>query len=389
MELKPEEIISNYKIIKQYGNGGMSKVYLAHSILNPYNSHTKNNDLVIVKVISRAENINQKDSDSQWDKAKDEYKLTWTLRDKLNDNIARPIEWQETDDKKTYIIISEFIDGPSLTRLLLEKKALPISRAMNYFNQILNGIKFLHQLDDKKVVIHRDLKSDNIILTSDLRRVKIIDYGIASSFYDGNFISNEGTIYCTANYTTPDVLKLNQKTLELASKGDLKAGKKLKEVITTQFDFHSLGVILYEMITGSLPFTEVESESDKLKIEKWLKYDIPSIRNQMPNVPNSIENIIFKCVASKEQDKKFRYNNIDEIINDVQNWNDENRVEEMLLKPLEKRIFQKVKLFDVASNKSKEKWYRKSWFYILISFLSLSAISLGIIIIVLRILGIT
>ena len=166
------------------------------------------------------------------------------------------------------MIVTEFVNGPTLSKLLNEKKTLPVNKAMDFFMQMLNGIRALHKLNDKKVIIHRDLKTDNIIVSHDYRLIKIIDYGIASSFYDGKFSTTEETIYCTANYTTPDVLKLKPDMMMAASCGDVKANEKVKSVITTQFDFHALGVILYEMITGQLPFTDTEKDNDASKIKK-------------------------------------------------------------------------------------------------------------------------
>lgn len=382
-----EIVLKNYKIFrKNYAIGGMSEVHLAKIVNNEYDDNSYDN-VVVIKVIRKIINPkNQKDADAQWLKALDEYKLTWALKDHPNDNIARPIEWTQTDD--SIIIITEFVSGPTLSKLLTEKKSLPINKAMDYFLQILNGIRALHKLNDKKTVIHRDLKTDNIIVSNDYRQVKIIDYGIATSFYDGRFSTNEGTIYCTANYTTPDVLKLKPQILDAAIKGDKKAIEETKKIITTQFDFHALGVILYEMITGELPFVETERDNDRTKIQKWLNYDIPSVSNQIPNVPNSIENIIFRCVASMDSDKKYRYKDIDEIIDDAKTWNDESRKKEPLIKPLEKRVFQKKQIFQIDKLKTKEAWYLKWWFFITILVVSLLIIVTSITIITLSFLDI-
>lgn len=383
-------ILNRYEIVKKdFAIGGMSEVHVAKILSNDNFDNNEKDNLVIIKVIKRKIASNprdQKDSDAQWEKAIDEYKLTWALKDKPNDNVARPIEWKFEKDQ--IIIVTEFVSGPTLSKLLREKKSLPIKKAMNFFIQMLNGISALHKLNDKKVIIHRDLKSDNIIVSDDLRQIKIIDYGIATSFYNGKFSTNEGTIYCTANYTTPDVLKLKLEILNEASMGDSKAIEKVKQIITTQFDFHALGVILYEMITGDLPFTTTEKDNDRTKIQKWLTYDIPSISNQIPNVPNSIENIIFRCVASMDDDKKFRYKDIDELINDAKTWDDPKREKEPLLKPLEKRKFQKKQIYQISKLKEKEQWYIKWWFFVSVFTISIALIISIIVVIVLSMVNI-
>ncbi|MGL4950876.1 MAG: serine/threonine-protein kinase [Mycoplasma sp.] len=363
MKYKIGDVVSGYKVVRELSGGGMSDVYLAQNI------GSVNNPYAIIKVISKEsiikDNSSQKAADDQWRKALDEFTLTWAIFEKPNENIAKPIKWSMNNDKTMVSIVTEYINGPSLSKLISNQKALPIDRAMFYFKQICNGVKHLHHLNEKKVIIHRDLKSENIMLSKDLRQLKIIDYGIATIFYDNAFESGEGTVYCTANYTTPDILQISSNILNEASKGDQKAIKRLKEIITPQFDFHALGVILYEMIIGAFPFTETKEENDREKIKKWLKYDIPVISNIASNVPSSIDNIIFRLTASGEENKKHRYKSIDEIIEDVKTWDDEIRKNEILIKPIEKRNFQQARAFDVSNNKNSDKFYDKWWFFVI------------------------
>ncbi|MGL4948466.1 MAG: serine/threonine-protein kinase [Mycoplasma sp.] len=349
-----------YKIIKKLNGGGMSDVYIG------YDGNSTSNPYVVIKVISKKqimqENRSEKATNDQWKKALDEFSLTWAIFEKPNDNIAKPIKWHMSDDGEQVSIVSEFIDGPSLSRQIAKQKALPIDRAMFYFSQIANGVKHLHQLNEKKTIIHRDLKAENIMLSKDLRKVKIIDYGIATIFYDNIFESSEGTVYCTANYTTPDILQLSSNILLEASLGDRKANARLREIITPQFDFHALGVILYEMIVGSFPFIDVEGEKDKQKIDKWLKFDIPIISNMINGIPTSIDNIIFRLTASRDEDRKYRYKNINELIKDIETWNSEERISEPLIKPADKRKFQLPTTFSVKED-YKEKFYETWWFF--------------------------
>lgn len=381
------DYVNGYRIKKPINGGGMSLVYLAESTSN--NEVNKN---VIIKLISKSKiehdnGHNAKGIDGQWKKAIDELKLTYQIFTKTHENIAKPILWTTTEDLENIIIITEFVDGPTLSEYIRKQRALKIDRAMFYFKNICQGVKHLHQINEKRTIIHRDLKSDNIMLSKDLRQIKIIDYGIATSIYDNVFESSEGTIYCTANYTTPDILQLKTSIITKAMEGDPKAMKEMASILSVQFDFHALGVILYEMLTGSYVFREIENENDRTKIAKWKIYDLPILSNRIANIPNSIDNILFKLTASKPEDIKYRYKNIDEIIADINTWDDPARKNEPLLKPVEKRKFEQPDIFDIEKLKGTESWYSKWWVFILVNCSSIIVLLLTIIIIVLIVIG--
>ncbi len=380
---KQGQTILGYEIIRKYGDGGMSDVYLAQNKdLDNWNP----NKYVIIKVIKNRISKDGSNSDiDQWKKAIDEFKITCTLFENTHENIVKPIKWDYSNSN--VIIIYEFIDGPSLNQFIDIYRAIPVDRAMFYFKKICEGIRHFHNLNDKTTVIHRDLKPENIILTNDLADIKIIDYGIATTFYDKNINSSEGTIYCTVDYITPDIFNLSSKNIKNNPNIDINEWKN--KVITTQFDFHALGVILYYMITGEMPFEyDKEKISDAEIIRNWLKYDLKIISNSIPNIPNSIENIIFRCTASKPEDLHFRYKKIEELIDDINTWDDPKRKNEKLLKPIEKRVFQQAMTFDVAKEKEKEKFYEKWWFYIIVSVVVAVAVVLIVVMLVLYFTGV-
>ena len=381
------DYVNGYRIKKPINGGGMSLVYLAEST-----SSNELNKNVIIKLISKSKiehdnGHNAKGIDGQWKKAIDELKLTYQIFTKTHENIAKPILWTTTEDLENIIIITEFVDGPTLSEYIRKQRALKIDRAMFYFKNICQGVKHLHQINEKRTIIHRDLKSDNIMLSKDLRQIKIIDYGIATSIYDNVFESSEGTIYCTANYTTPDILQLKTSIITKAMEGDPKAMKEMASILSVQFDFHALGVILYEMLTGSYVFREIENENDRTKIAKWKTYDLPILSNRIANIPNSIDNILFRLTASKPEDIKYRYKNIDEIIADINTWDNPERKNEPLLKPVEKRKFEQPDVFDIEKLKGTESWYSKWWVFILVNCSSIVVLLLTIIIIVLIVIG--
>ncbi len=357
-KLKSGDVIVDYRIIKEYAEGGMSSVYLAEMNNNKSEQDylDEKNRYVIVKIISR----NKDDSDESWNKAKDEFQMSWQVYE-CNENVVQPLYWNVEPDH--IILVFEFVDGPTLARLLHEQKTLSVDQTMYYFEQLVKGLQFFHHVNEKTVLIHRDIKMDNILLSKDLRQLKIADYGIATSIYDNIINSNEGVIYCTASYTTPDITKITSGLLRRVKAGDEKAKKEMQNIVTVQFDFHAIGVILYEMITGNHPFNYNPGEKDMAKIKRWLKHDVPSMRLQVPNVPNSLENMVFRCTASKPADIKYRYKSIDEIYDDISTWNNPERKDEPLLKPFDKRQYEVNDFFDINKLRQKEKFYHHWWFF--------------------------
>jgi serine/threonine-protein kinase len=146
-------------------------------------------------------------------------------------------------------------------------------------------------------------------------------------------------------------------TLDLANSRLTKEQKS--KIISEQFDFFSLGVILYEMLVGQKPFSFEKEDYTICRLP--LKFDLMCISDINPDISVAVENIIFKCMASKAEDKKYRYRSVDEIINDVQaviNGDVSNNTIQ-LLKPRNERTFQGKIVFNVNAQKLKEKFYEK------------------------------
>jgi serine/threonine-protein kinase len=253
----------------------------------------------------------------------------------------------------TIIIVMEYIDGISLHQHLEKIGSFSVREGIFYFSKILEGIKELHSFNEK--IIHRDLKPENIMLTKDLMHVKIIDFGISSVVIDSSIvdnkkiITNEESIFGTFPYISPDLKRMSRK-----------AKSERDKLISVQFDFFPLGIIFYEMLMGEKPF-KMDNENDPGIIDLPLKYDIMCISDINPNIPVAIENIIFRCLASKESDLKFRYQSIDQIIRDVNNYlNDKQKMSfAKLLKPQNERTLQLKNIFNVQEQKLKEKFYEK------------------------------
>jgi serine/threonine-protein kinase len=247
----------------------------------------------------------------------------------------------------------EYIDGISLRQYLEKIGNFNLREGIYYFSKILEGIKELHSFNEK--IIHRDLKPDNIMITKDLMRVKIIDFGISSVLIDSTFnndkkvITSEESIFGTYPYISPDIKKMTHKDLTERTK-----------YISVQFDFFSLGVIFYEMLMGEKPFKSADENDPKI-IDLPLKYDMMCISEINPNIPAAIENIIFRCLASKDSDLKFRYHNINQIIDDLNTYivDPQKASFVKLLKPNNQRTLQLNGSFDIQKQKLHERFYER------------------------------
>lgn len=248
----------------------------------------------------------------------------------------------------------EYVNGKSLRQVLNQQGALSVNESIFLFKKILLALKSLYSFKQK--IIHRDLKPENILLSKDRTELKIIDFGIASIIaqtHQKSLLSNEKQLFGTYPYLSPDLLKVF----------NAKDEKDKLSIINEQCDFFSIGVILYEMLVGSKPFIADDYAKEEV-ISLPLKYDLPDMHRSNPKIPLGLENIVFRCVASKKEDIKFRYNNINEIISDVNELEIDvaNHQNQHLLKPYNKRVMQNS-VFNLEKEKVKTKFYVSTWFY--------------------------
>ena len=335
-----------YIVDKVIGSGADGDVYIVHLKDEP-------NVKYAAKVFKKPEKVD----DDYWRKRGDEALTSFRISAKPNPNLAKTYNVVVTDNDDI-ILIMDYIDGVTLRSYLNRHGALTPKVALNIFKKMLNGIKQLHRF--KQQIIHRDLKPENIMVSHDLSKVVIVDFGISSVVKVDikEVMTNEPNLYGTASYILPDLLEVY--------------GKKGQKQISVQSDFYSLGVILYEMIMGALPFEQVKDDNGELDkratIKLPLRYDLANI-SANPSIPPSLENIIFKCMACKPADIKHRYEDIDEIINDVNNCLPllDKRVDPTpLLKPVSQRFLQSNPYIDISNIKQNQKWYKQWWFFLII-----------------------
>lgn len=350
-------VLNRYRIVRRIGSGGAGIVYLAEDTNTKDGEYFSNkNKYVAIKVILRNKDTN----DDEWAKYIDECITNTRVSNKSN--IISTYDVVKEEDNQSIIIIMEYVDGISLRKYIEQQQGINVKEAVYLFELILRGIKELHSFRDK--IIHRDLKPENILLTKDLLNLKIIDFGISSivatSVNDSSqsIRTNETIVLGTYAYICPDLIEMWKTTNQIAK----------NKFITEQFDFFSLGVIFYEMLTGEKPFYAENYEKPEV-IKLPLKYDIVCMSDVNPNIPSALENIIFKCLASKPEDIKYRYLNVSQIISDIKQFNKDPKLATLtpLLKPKNKRTLQLKGIFNIESQRNKEKIYEKTWFYLVIS----------------------
>ncbi|MGC8814828.1 MAG: serine/threonine-protein kinase, partial [bacterium] len=264
-------IANRYRIIKKLGQGGMGEVYKA--------TDTILDRIVAIKIVYS--NLLKKQEFLQ--RFLREAKITASL-----DHINIVKVFDLLIDNNNYYLIMEFIDGISLRNYLENRKQIDIINELDLFLQILDGIEYAHN----KNIVHRDLKPENIMLTKD-GIIKITDFGLAFAL-GSHSLTNPGTLMGTLGYLSP----------EQAQGIDV-------DFLT---DIYSLGVILYELLTGNLPIIDTNAAAMIYKILNE-KPTLPSKYN--PQIDKELENIILKAI---EKNKNKRYKNTSEFKNTIINY---------------------------------------------------------------------
>lgn len=189
------------------------------------------------------------------------------------------------NENGSYYIVMEYIKGQTLKELIRSKGTLGIENATNIAIQICYALDHAH----KNHIVHRDIKSHNILIRDD-NSVKVTDFGIARAV-SSSTITNTGNVIGSVHYFSPE-----------QARGGYTDEKS---------DIYSLGVVMYEMITGRLPF---EGESPIAVALKHIQEEPVTPSKVNSRVPKAIEAIILKCM---EKEVSKRYNSASEIINDL------------------------------------------------------------------------
>jgi serine/threonine protein kinase len=197
-------------------------------------------------------------------------------------NICTVYEFDEAEEK-TFISMA-YVEGQSL-RKKLESGPLELDKALRIATQAAQGLQIAH----KKGIVHRDIKSANIMVTED-NQAKIMDFGLAR-MTGGTLLTQEGTAMGTIAYMSPEQAR----------------GKEVDH----RTDIWSFGVVLYEMLTGELPFKGDHEQAIVYAIRKDKPRPITEVNAE---IPQSIEQVVEKAL---EKDADKRYQQVDELLDDL------------------------------------------------------------------------
>lgn len=279
MIIKGQKINDRYEIIRNIGEGGMANVYLAiDTILNRK---------VAVKIL-------------RGDLATDEKFVRKFQREaSAASNLDHPNIvgiYDVGEDDGNYYIVMEYVEGRTLKSLIKRRGALTLPEVIDIMTQLTSGIAHAHE----KGIIHRDIKPQNVLILDD-GLVKIADFGIAQAL-NSNELTQTNSVMGSVHYLPPE---------QANGTGS-----------TYKSDIYSLGILMFELLIGKVPF---KGENAVEIAIKQMKDPIPSVCDLNENIPQSVENIVLKATA---KNPKNRYDTVEEMKYDIKTCLDEDRINE-------------------------------------------------------------
>ena len=279
MITKGQKINDRYEIVRSIGEGGMANVYLGYDTILDRN--------VAIKVL-------------RGDLSNDEKFVRRFQREALSaSSLSHPniVEMYDVgEDNGIYYIVMEYVEGQTLKQLLKRRGSLTLSETIDIMLQLTDGMAHAHD----SYIIHRDLKPQNIMIQDD-GQIKITDFGIAMAL-NSTQLTQTNSVMGSVHYLPPE---------QATGKGS-----------TIKSDIYSMGIIFYELLTGSLPFKGENAVEIALK---QMKEPLPSLRDDNPSIPMSVENVILKATA---KNPKNRYNDSKAMHDDLLTVLDDNRINE-------------------------------------------------------------
>lgn len=287
MMIKGRRLSGRYKILDMIGGGGMANVYLAHDMILDRD--------VAVKVL-------------RMDFAEDEefirrfHREAQSATSLAHPNIVNIFDVGEEDT--IYYIVMEYVDGQTLKQYIQQYSPIRIDDALEIMKQLTSAISHAHQ----NHIIHRDIKPHNILIDRH-GNVKITDFGIAMAL-SATSITQTNSVLGSVHYLSPE-----------QARGGMANRKS---------DIYSLGIVMFELLTGRLPFSGESAVSIALK---HLQSETPSLKRWNPSIPQSVENIVLKATA---KDPFHRYDSVEEMEEDIRTALEPERLhEEKFMVPID------------------------------------------------------
>ena len=268
-----KKLVNRYQILERIGGGGMAVVYKARCTLL--------NRIVAVKILRQQYSIDE-------DFVRRFRREAQAAASLSHPNIVNIYDVGQ--DKDVYFIVMEYVEGETLKDLIDREAPLEPARAVNIVRQIANALYHAHC----NKIIHRDIKPHNVLISKD-GRVKVADFGIARAVTTTTQTFSPNSLMGSVHYFSPEQAK----------------GK----LATEQSDLYSLGIVLYEMLTKTLPF---DGDSPVSIALKHLQQTIPPASRYNPAVTPGLQAILDKLL---EKDKSQRYQNAIDLLAALRTWN--------------------------------------------------------------------
>ncbi|MBS4189177.1 Stk1 family PASTA domain-containing Ser/Thr kinase [Bacillus sp. FJAT-49705] len=338
-----KRISGRYKILETIGGGGMANVYLAHDMIL---------DRDVALKMLRLDFANDEEFIRRF------HREAQSATSLAHPNIVSIYDVGEEDS--IYYIVMEYVEGQTLKQYIQQESPIRVENVIEIMKQLTSAIAHAHQ----NHIIHRDIKPHNILIDRH-GNVKITDFGIAMAM-SATSITQTNSVLGSVHYLSPE-----------QARGGMANRKS---------DIYSLGIVMFELLTGRLPFSGESAVSIALK---HLQSETPSLRRWNPSIPQSVENIVFKATA---KDPFHRYNNAEEMEEDLSTALEPERInEERFLIPVDNDATKAIPIITnehqfqnldetvvhgkegkqennkIKPNQPKEKKKRKKWPIILVS----------------------
>lgn len=274
-----KRISGRYKILETIGGGGMANVYLAHDMIL---------DRDVALKMLRLDFANDEEFIRRF------HREAQSATSLAHPNIVNIYDVGEEDS--IYYIVMEYVDGQTLKQYIQQNSPIRVEEVIEIMQQLTSAISHAHQ----NQIIHRDIKPHNILIDKQ-GNVKITDFGIAMAL-SATSITQTNSVLGSVHYLSPE-----------QARGGMANRKS---------DIYSLGIVMFELLTGRLPFSGESAVSIALK---HLQSETPSLRRWNPSIPQSVENIVLKATA---KDPFHRYNSVEEMEADLSSALDPDRQNE-------------------------------------------------------------